>query len=108
MPHIASPTVYVTYEGTSIDRFDRSYYVERHLPLVMQAWRRYGLQRVAAFFPALPHDGARVITLAICECSFRDEAAIKAAFESPEAAAVMADVPAFTGIAPTRLRVARL
>ncbi|MBB3003949.1 uncharacterized protein (TIGR02118 family) [Paraburkholderia tropica] len=107
MSRIASPTVYVTYQGAPHDRFDRRYYVERHLPLVMQAWRRYGLERVAAFFPALSDaDTTRDITLAICECHFRDEAAISAAFGSPEAAEVMADVTAFTDISPTRLRVA--
>jgi uncharacterized protein (TIGR02118 family) len=95
--------VYVTYEGAPNDRFDRSYYVEHHLPLVLQAWQRYGLERVAAFFPALTHVG----TLVICECRFRDEAAIETAFGSPEAAEVMADVPTFTDISPTRLRVAR-
>lgn len=106
MSRIASPTVYVAYEGAPHDRFDRSYYVERHLPLVMQAWRRYGLERVAAFFPALSDAHTRDVTLVICECHFRDEAAINAAFGSPEAAEVMADVTAFTDISPARLRVA--
>ncbi|OBR49192.1 EthD family reductase [Paraburkholderia tropica] len=106
MSRIASPTVYVTYEGAPHDRFDRSYYVERHLPLVMQAWRLYGLERVAAFFPALSDADTRVGTLVICECRFRDEAAIDAAFGSPEAVEVMADVMAFTDISPARLRVA--
>ncbi|MBW0448479.1 EthD family reductase [bacterium M00.F.Ca.ET.228.01.1.1] len=104
MSRIAPAIVYVSYEGTPEDRFDRSYYVERHLPLVMQAWRRYGLEHVCAFFPALAEAG----TLAICECVFRDEAAIQAAFESDEAEQVMADVASFTDISPTRLRVARL
>ncbi|WP_250519118.1 EthD family reductase [Caballeronia sp. ATUFL_M1_KS5A] len=108
MSCIATPTVYVTYEGTQYDRFDRSYYVERHLPLVMQAWRRYGLERIAAFFPALSDVDTRVGTLVICECRFCDEAAIEAAFGSPEAAEVMADVTAVTDIFPTRLRVAQI
>lgn len=108
MSPIASPTVYVTYNGAPSERFDRSYYVEHHLPLVMQAWRRYGLEHVAAFFPALSNANTRVGTLVICECRFRDEAAIEACFGSPEAAEVMADVPTFTDISPTRLRVAPL
>ncbi|MBN3726557.1 EthD family reductase [Burkholderia sp. Ac-20379] len=106
MSPIALPIVYVAYEGTPDDRFDRRYYVERHLPLVMAAWRRYGLERVEAFFPAFTRAAAG--TLVICECRFCDEAAIDAAFGSPEAAAVMADVPAFTDLAPTRSRVVRL
>lgn len=108
MSCIASSTVYVIYEGTPYDRFDRSYYVERHLPLVMQGWRRHGLERIAAFFPALSDADTRGGTLVICECHFRDEAAIDAAFGSAEAAEVMADVTAFTDIFPTRLRVAQI
>jgi uncharacterized protein (TIGR02118 family) len=96
--------VYVTYDGTPNDRFDRSYYVEHHLPLVMQAWQRYGLESVAAFFPPVTHAG----TLVICECRFRDEAAIETAFGSAETQKVMADVPKFTDLAPTRLRIAAL
>ncbi|MEK6345977.1 MAG: EthD family reductase [Burkholderia sp.] len=112
MSPIASAIVYVTYQGTPSDRFDRRYYVERHLPLVMQAWRRHGLEHVDAFFPAPAHAdtpaGAGAHTLVICECRFRDEAAIEAAFGSPEAVPVMADIPMFTDLAPTRLRAARL
>jgi uncharacterized protein (TIGR02118 family) len=93
-------TIYVTYEGAAHARFDRAYYVEHHLPLVMRYWSRYGLTDIAAFYPAHAQDG----TLAICECRFRDEAAVDAAFASPEAAAVMADVPRFTDLAPRRMR----
>jgi uncharacterized protein (TIGR02118 family) len=94
-------TIYVTYEGTADARFDREYYVDRHLPLVMHHWSQYGLTSVAAFFPAIQQAG----TLAICECQFRDEASVDAALSSPEASAVMADVPHFTDIAPRRVRV---
>ncbi|MDE1179968.1 EthD family reductase [Paraburkholderia sp.] len=102
---IATPvTVYVTYSGSPHDRFDRTWYVERHLPLVMASWARYGLDSIAAFFPASQQAG----TLAICECQFRDQAAVDAAFNSPEATAVMADVPRFTDIAPSRTRAVSL
>ncbi|OZI63432.1 EthD family reductase [Bordetella genomosp. 11] len=101
----ASPVVvYVTYRGLPQDRFDRDYYVEVHLPLVMKAWSQYGLLSLNAFFPATAQEG----TQAICECLFRDEGALEAAFASPEVSAVMADVPRFTAIAPQRVRVAAL
>lgn len=96
--------VYVTYQGTPQDFFDRDYYVQVHLPLVMKAWGRYGLLSVHAFYPA----GEREGTVALCECVFRDEAALEAAFGSPEAVEVMADVPRFTQLAPARLRSAAL
>jgi len=93
-------TVYVTYRGTAETWFDKGYYVERHLPLVMQSWGAYGLESVCAFFPAVVQDG----TIAICECRFRDNAAITAAFASPHAVAVMADVERFTNVTPRQAR----
>ncbi|SPB14529.1 ethyl tert-butyl ether degradation EthD [Caballeronia novacaledonica] len=93
-------TIYVTYEGGPGARFDRAYYVHHHLPLVMRHWSQYGLESVAAFFPAVAQAG----TLAICECCFRDEASVAASFASPEAAEVMADLPHFTDLAAHRSR----
>ncbi len=93
-------TLYVTYQGSAETRFDRTYYVDHHLPLVLQSWEAYGLESAAAFFPAILQTG----TIAICECRFRDEAAVAAAFGAPEAAAVMADVERFTDVTPRRVR----
>jgi uncharacterized protein (TIGR02118 family) len=93
--------VYVTYQGTAETRFRRDYYVDHHLPLVMQSWAAYGLESVSAFFPAVAQDG----TIAICECCFRDDEAIAAAFASPEADLVMADVERFTNVTPRRARL---
>jgi len=97
--------IYVTYQGTFQTRFDREYYVQHHLPLVMAAWRQYGLRSVAAFYPAA---GGQSGTIAICECAFRDEAAVNAAFASPESAQVMRDVSRFTDVAPVRVRAVAL
>lgn len=96
--------VYVTYEGTPETRFDRAYYVEHHLPLVLRAWRPHGLEAVAAFFPAVAQSG----TIALCACRFRDQAAFDAAFASPETEEVMADLPRFTDAAPSRARAVAL
>lgn len=96
--------VYVTYQGTPETRFDRAYYVEHHLPLVMRAWQPHGLDGIAAFFPAVEQRG----TIAVCECRFRDRAAHDAAFASSGTAAVMADVSRFTDAAPQRARAVAL
>lgn len=96
--------VYVTYQGTRETRFDRDYYVNGHLPLVMKSWGRYGLLSVAAFFPAQDGPG----TIAICECVFADEAAIEAAFSSTEVPGVMADVARFTDAPLARSRAIEL
>jgi len=97
-------TIYVTYQGDQQSRFDREYYVNGHIPLVMKAWQQYGLLSAAAFFPAVGQRG----TIAICECVFRDEKALEAAFHSPEAPDVMADVPHFTDITPVTVRTVAL
>ena len=97
-------TVFVTYPGNADMRFDRDHYVRVHLPLVMETWSRYGLESVAAFFPA----GNGAGTIAICTCSFRDEAAVHAAFRSPEAERVMADIPSFTDSKPLQSLAAPL
>ncbi len=97
-------TVFVTYPGNADTRFDRDYYVRIHLPLVLEAWSQYGLESIAAFFPA--GDGAGII--AVCTCGFRDEAAIRASFASPEAGRVMADVAQFTESEPTQSRAVPL
>jgi len=95
------PTVvYVTYQGGTDAWFDREYYVARHLPLVMNAWKQYGLLNIAAFFPAEARPG----TVAICECIFRDDDAVATAFASAEAAEVMADLATFTHLQPVRIR----
>ena len=89
-------TLYVTYPGDAATRFDRDYYVRHHLPLVMACWGSLGLDSCAAFWPADADAG----TVAIAECRFRDEAALRAALASPETPRVMADVARFTDSEP--------
>lgn len=93
-------TVLITYAGDATTRFDRDYYSKAHLPLVMEAWGRHGLETTAAFFPS--GDGAG--TIAICICEFKDEAAIQASLNSPQIEQVMADVHHFTDAKPAQRR----
>ena len=90
--------VYVSYSGGKSTRFDRDYYVRDHLPLVMACWGPLGLQSCDVFWPA----DSRARTICIAECRFRDEAAMRAAFASPETSRVMADVARFTDARPTQ------
>ena len=71
--------MYVTYSGDQDTSFDRSRWINDHLPLVRDCWGLYGLVSATGFFPA--EDGGELI--AICPCVFRDEAALKAAIASP-------------------------
>ncbi len=91
-------TLYVSYPGDTNTRFDRKYYVDAHLPLVLKSWRKYGLETVAAFFP----EGAGEGTVAICVCTFRNEEGVRASFAAPEAREVMADIPHFTEAKPNQ------
>lgn len=90
--------MYVTYPGGADTRFDRDYYVNQHIPIVMAAWQRYGLIACDAFFPA----SADAKTIAIAECRFEDDAALQTALVSPETEEVMADVVRFTDAKPAQ------
>ena len=92
--------MHVTYPGDTAMRFDRGYYVQHHLPLVMKCWGPLGLKSCAAFWPA--DAGVGTIAIAIAECRFRDEAAMRAALVSPETPRVMADVARFTDAIPVQ------
>ena len=97
-------TMYVTYSGDAVTRFDHDYYIRHHLPLVMECWVPLGLQSCAAFWPAVLDAG----TICICECQFRDEAAMRAALASPTTSRVMADIAHFTDAAPAQSLVGRI
>ena len=44
-------TALIPYSGNPSSRFDRTYYRERHIPLVMQSWAQDGLLSLAALYP---------------------------------------------------------
>ena len=91
-------TMYVTYSGDAATRFDRDYYLQHHMPLVMECWGPLGLEGCAAFWPAVLATG----TICICECRFYDEAAMRAALAAPTTPRVMADIAHFTDATPAQ------
>ncbi len=90
--------LYGTCPENASTRIDRQYHVEKHLPLVLKSWRKYGLSTVAAFFP----EGSGEGTIAICVCTFRNEEGVRASFTAPEAREVMVDIRAFTDAKPSQ------
>ena len=94
-------TVYIAYPGDKATRFDRTYYREKHLPLVMDCWASYGLESLAAFYPE--NDGSGLV--ALCVCTFRDDAAVDASFHSDRACEVMEDIIHFTDARPQQQRI---
>ncbi|MBK1840479.1 EthD domain-containing protein [Azospirillum sp. YIM B02556] len=91
-------TMLVTYAGDEKTPFDRDYWIDVHFPLVRESWERYGLVSAGGFFPQ--GDGAGLIAVGVV--TFRDEAAMEAALNSPETARVMADVGIVTAVKPRR------
>lgn len=97
-------TVFVTYPGTPSTRFDREYYVAKHLPLVSRVWGPHGLENITAFFPSGEGRG----TIAVCICEFRDQLALNASLQDPGTRAVMDDVQHFTDATPVQLKADKL
>ena len=97
-------TVHITYFGDASARFDRDYYRNHHLTLVMESWGQYGLQGLSVFYP---EDGDKGV-VAICVCNFRDKDSITASFQSKEADDVMEDVKHFTDISPKQSKAVPL
>ena len=97
-------TVYIAYPGDNNTRFDRAYYAEHHLPLVMDCWEEYGLRSLAPFYPE--HDGKG--TVALCICIFADEEAVDASFASPRTAEVMKDITNFTDAKAMQFKAVQL
>ena len=97
------PTVFVAYPGNDATRFDRAYYVAKHLPLVMDAWGQYGLRSATAFYP---EGGGGFI--ALCLCVFLSDEAVKASFASERTREVMDDISNFTDAKPSQWRAVPL
>ena len=91
--------LFVVYSGAEQTRFDRSYYVERHVPLVERLWSPLGMQSISALFP---HDANRG-TICVCICGFSDKAAIQAAIKDPQSHIIMDDIRHFTDSEPIQL-----
>jgi muconolactone D-isomerase len=88
----------VSYASKSRQRFDREYYMARHIPMVEKAWTPLGLQSTEVLFSASNDQEVTVV----CLCKFSTESAMHAALAAPETAAIMLDIKQFTDITPTR------
>lgn len=93
--------MFVTYTGDTDTRFDKQYYLDHHMPLVLEAWSPYGLTNATALFEAGTNPGV----IAVCVCEFRNEGSIDAALNAPVTEKVMADVKHFTDVEPKQSRI---
>jgi uncharacterized protein (TIGR02118 family) len=94
----------VTYKGSETDRFDREYYVNKHLPMAREFWRAYGLISIEAFFPSGSGSG----TVAACHIVFCDDESLQAAYVAPGIERLLADCTNFTDLTPVRHSVVTL
>lgn len=88
--------VYVTYTKTEDYFFDKEYYNNHHIPLIMGLWKPYGLVSADAFYP----NGIASETVAICECIFKNTEAFEKAIALSEVEKLGSDVVNFTNLLP--------
>lgn len=93
----------VSYTGRPGDRFDREYYMARHIPMVERSWTPLGLESVDVMFPVT---GEQAV-VAVCLCQFRNADAMHSALASPATVEIMSDVERFTNIVPEQHVFAR-
>jgi uncharacterized protein (TIGR02118 family) len=89
--------MYVSYSGSSTARFDRNYYIHKHLPLVVEAWGPYGLKTAVALFPV---DNSESEMIAVAVCEFENDEALRNSLASEASDAVMRDVGNYTDLTP--------
>jgi len=89
-----SVSVILRYEDTSEDRFDRDYYLNKHLPWAQKEWELYGLLGIRAFFPVERVE--KKGSVCVFECIFKDREALEKAFAATCTAKLLADIPAYT------------
>lgn len=91
--------LFVIYRGDAQTRFNRSYYIAQHVPMVERIWSPLGMQSISALFP---NDSERG-TICVCICGFPDRAALQATINDPQSRAIMDDVRRFTDSKPVQL-----
>ena len=93
------PVVTVMYPSTGSTRFDETYYMQTHIPLVRQRWQTLGLTDVKVLRGVPGPDGAKptYIILALLTFGSMDQFKDAAAQHGAE---IFADIPKFTDAAP--------
>lgn len=83
--------------------FDSDYYLDKHDKMAGDAWDKAGLtDRSYVFGEAAPGGGPAPFHC-IATLTFTDRAALEAAAASPDAAAILGDIPNFTDSTPVTM-----
>lgn len=97
-------TLFVTYRGAASDRFDREYFVNKHLPLAREIAEPLGMLSIEAFFPT----SAATEIVAASVIVLRDEQAERDLFSSPRFNELVNDLPNYTNLTPEQSIVTHL
>jgi len=97
-------TLMVTYSGSASDRFDKEYFVNKHLPLVRQIAEPLGMLSIEAFVPAGKHTDIFAVGIIV----LRDEQAEHDLFSSPRFTELVDDVPNYTNLMPKQSTIPHL
>jgi uncharacterized protein (TIGR02118 family) len=103
-----SYTITVLFPNEPDAKYDTEYYVAHHMPLIQHHWRKYGVQSwsVTTFGPA--PDGTQPFYAFGSVVIWDSKQGVDKAFESPEVAEIMSDVPKFSNKQPVFLFGARI
>jgi uncharacterized protein (TIGR02118 family) len=95
-----SYTITVVFPNDLDAKYNIDYYTASHMTLIEKHWSKYGLKGWSAtrYLPGL--DGADPLYVFGSQVFWESEEAMKKAFESPEVAEIMADVPHFSNKPP--------
>lgn len=93
------PVITVMYPSTGSTRFDESYYMQSHIPLVRQRWHSLGLTEVKVLRGVPGPEGAAptYTVLALLTFGSMDQFKDAAAQHGTE---IFADIPNFTDAVP--------
>jgi uncharacterized protein (TIGR02118 family) len=93
--------VTVTYSREADTKFDFDYYVQRHLPLLLERWSNSGLQAVEVLRGVAGADGGEPPFIAQALLRFSSMGNFQAALDGEHTAEIIGDIPNFTNAQPT-------
>lgn len=98
-----SYTITVLFPNEADAKYDIEYYAAHHMPLIERHWKKYGVQTwsVTSFGPG--PDGAQPLYTFGSVVVWESRKGVEKAFESPEVAEIMSDVPNFSNKQPVFL-----
>lgn len=96
-------TITVLFPNEQDANYDKNYYVNHHMPLIEQHWKKYGVQSWSVTDFSSGPDGANPVYTFGSVVTWESKEGVERAFQSPEVAEIMSDVPNFSNKQPVFL-----